>query len=53
VFLWGYSLLLKSDAMRKEYIDSIRRADYGTIDPLLAFARKKRSSKKLDSSIKK
>lgn len=40
VFSWGNSILLKPDAMRKEYIDSIRRADNGTIDPLLAFARK-------------
>lgn len=40
VFSWGNSLLLKPDAIRKEYIDSIRKADNGIIDPLLAFAKK-------------
>jgi Fic-DOC domain mobile mystery protein B len=40
VFTWNNSNLVKPDNARKEYIDSIRKADNGTIDPLLEFSRK-------------
>ncbi len=40
VFTWNNSNLVKPDNARKEYIDSIRKADNGTINPLLEFARK-------------
>ncbi|MDO9579064.1 MAG: mobile mystery protein B [Bacteroidales bacterium] len=40
VFTWNNSNLVKPDNARKEYIDSIRKADNGTIEPLLEFARK-------------
>lgn len=40
VFTWNNSSLVKPDNARKEYIDSIRKADNGTIDPLLEFSRK-------------
>jgi len=40
VFTWHNSNLVKPDNARKEYIDSIRKADNGTIDPLLEFSRK-------------
>lgn len=40
VFTWNNSNLVKPDITRKEYIDSIRQADKGSIEPLLEFARK-------------
>ena len=40
VFTWNNSNLVKPDNARKEYIDSIRKADTGIIEPLLEFARK-------------
>ena len=40
IFTWNNSNLVKSDNTRKEYIDSIRTADNGIIEPLLEFARK-------------
>lgn len=40
VFTWNNSSLVKPDNARKEYIDSIRKADDGIIKPLLDFARK-------------
>jgi Fic-DOC domain mobile mystery protein B len=40
VFTWNNSNLVKPDNARKEYIDSIRKADNGSIEPLLEFARK-------------
>jgi Fic-DOC domain mobile mystery protein B len=40
VFTWNNSDLVKPDNARKEYIDSIKKADNGTIEPLLEFARK-------------
>ncbi len=40
VFTWNNSNLVKPDKVRKEYIDSIRQADNGSIEPLLKFARK-------------
>ena len=40
VFTWNNSKLVKADKVRKEYIDSIRKADKGAIDPLMKFARK-------------
>jgi len=39
-FSWGNSNLVKPDNTRKKYIDSIRKADNGTIEPLLEFSRK-------------
>jgi hypothetical protein len=40
VFTWNNSNLVKPNNARKEYIDSIRKADNGIIEPLLNFARK-------------
>jgi fido (protein-threonine AMPylation protein) len=40
VFTWNNSSFVKPDTARKEYIDAIRKADNGTIEPLLVFARK-------------
>lgn len=40
VFIWNNSNLVKPDNVRKEYINSIRQADNGSIEPLLEFARK-------------
>ena len=40
VFTWNNSNLVKPNSARKEYIDSIRKADNGIIEPLLDFARK-------------
>jgi Fic-DOC domain mobile mystery protein B len=40
VFTWNISNLVKPDNVRKEYINSIRQADNGSIEPLLEFARK-------------
>jgi Fic-DOC domain mobile mystery protein B len=40
VFTWNNSNLVKPDNVRKEYINSIRQADNGSIEPLLEFARK-------------
>jgi len=40
VFTWNNSQLVKPDQARKEYIDSIRKADKGSMGPLLEFARK-------------
>lgn len=40
VFTWNNSNLVKPDNARKEYIDAIIKADNGTIEPLLEFARK-------------
>jgi len=40
VFSWNSSNLVKPDKARKEYIDSIRKADNGSIESLLEFARK-------------
>ncbi|NOY50851.1 MAG: mobile mystery protein B [Chlorobi bacterium] len=42
IFSWGYSDLVKQDITRKEYINSIKKADSGDIKPLLEFARKKK-----------
>jgi Fic-DOC domain mobile mystery protein B len=39
VFTWNRSALVKPDKARKEYIDSIREADKGSIESLLKFAR--------------
>jgi len=39
-FTWNNSSLVKPDKLRIEYIDSIRQADNGSIEPLLEFARK-------------
>lgn len=40
VFTWNNTNLVKPDNARREYIDSIRKADDGIIEPLLEFARK-------------
>ena len=40
VFTWNNSNLVKPDNVRRKHIDSIRKADKGTIDQLLEFARK-------------
>jgi len=38
-FTWGRVNLVDASATRREYIDSLRRADDHDIAPLLAFAR--------------
>ncbi len=40
VFTWNNSNLVKPNSARKEYIESIKKADNGIIEPLLDFARK-------------
>ncbi len=40
VFLWNNSNLVNPDNARIEYINAIRKADEGNIEPLLDFARK-------------
>ncbi len=40
VFTWNNSNLVKPNNARKEYLDSIRKADNGSIESLLEFARK-------------
>jgi Fic-DOC domain mobile mystery protein B len=40
VFTWNNSNLVKPNNARKEYLDSIRKADNGSIESLIEFARK-------------
>lgn len=40
IFTWNNSNLTEASQTRKEYIDSIKKADQGIIEPLLRFARK-------------
>jgi len=40
IFTWSNSNLINANNTRKEYIDSIKKADDGIIEPLLKFARK-------------
>ena len=40
VFTWGNSDLSKNNALRKEYLQSIRRADNDDYKSLIEFARK-------------
>ncbi len=40
VFTWNNSNLVKPNSARKQYIESIKKADNGIIEPLLDFARK-------------
>ena len=40
LFSWHHSNMVRADETRKKYIDSIKDADNGNIDPLLDFARK-------------
>ncbi|TCD07619.1 mobile mystery protein B [Pedobacter frigidisoli] len=39
VFSWGSSTLVKADDMRTNYISALRKADRGTINDLIKFAR--------------
>ncbi len=39
VFTWNNSNLVKPDIARKEYLDTIKKADNGIIKPLIVFAR--------------
>jgi len=39
VFSWKQSNLLRSDKIRREYIQAIQKADQGSIEPLIQFAR--------------
>lgn len=50
VFNWNNSNLVKPDNTREEYIDSIRKADNGIIEPLLEFARKGQKNEKKNKS---
>ena len=40
IFTWNNSNLINANNTRSEYIDSIKKADEGIIEPLLKFARK-------------
>jgi Fic-DOC domain mobile mystery protein B len=40
IFTWSNSNLINANNTRREYIDSIKKADDGIIEPLLNFARK-------------
>ena len=40
LFSWNHSNMVKADETRKKYIDAIKEADNGNINPLLDFARK-------------
>ncbi|MDD4149868.1 MAG: mobile mystery protein B [Bacteroidales bacterium] len=40
IFTWSNSNLINANNTRREYIDSIKKADDGIIEPLLKFARK-------------
>lgn len=40
IFTWSSSNLINANDTRREYIDSIKKADEGIIEPLLKFARK-------------
>lgn len=39
VFSWKLSNMVKPDKIRREYIDAIKEADAGNIEPLIQFAR--------------
>jgi len=39
-FTWHKSNLVKANAIRKEYIDALKKADSGNIKPLIEFAKK-------------
>lgn len=39
VFSWNQSRLIRSDVIRREYIQAIHKADQGIIEPLIKFAR--------------
>lgn len=39
VFSWKQSRLIRSDVIRREYIQAIHKADQGIIEPLINFAR--------------
>lgn len=40
IFTWHSSNMVKADEVRKEYINALRKADNGTIEPLIEFAKK-------------
>ena len=40
LFSWNHSNMVKADETRKKYIDAIKDADNGNINPLLDFSRK-------------
>ena len=50
VFNWNNSNLIKPDNARREYIDSIRKADNGIIKPLIEFAREGQLDEKKNGS---
>lgn len=39
VFSWNQSRLIRSDVIRREYIQAIHKADQGIMEPLIKFAR--------------
>lgn len=39
IFSWNHSNMVKADETRKSYINAIREADKGNIEPLIIFAR--------------
>lgn len=39
IFSWHQSNMVKADETRKEYIDALRKADNGDINPLIEFAK--------------
>lgn len=39
IFSWHQSNMVKADDNRKAYIDALKKADHGNIEPLIKFAR--------------
>ena len=39
IFTWHQSNMVKADETRKKYIDALRKADNGNINPLIEFAK--------------
>lgn len=39
IFSWNKSNMVKADDTRKKYIDALRKADNGNINPLIEFAK--------------
>ena len=39
IFTWHQSNMVKADNTRKEYINALREADNGNVNPLIEFAK--------------
>ena len=40
IFPWHQSNMVKANQTRKEYIDALKQADNGNVEPLIRFAKK-------------